>query len=110
MRVVRIFTQQTTNTPGYVVKTTCGIEAWRDTKTDVRRTQGFMIMPRHLDQRQHTGSTTSCTYSPEALFDQGAIDPIQRYQIGNCADGNEIQQICQRSAARRIIIFCQGTT
>jgi hypothetical protein len=90
--MARVVAQQALDAQRHVLQPSGCVEPWRDREADVGGGQGRQRPPGHFGQRRETGTPPARAQPPQAGRDQRPVAAIERHQVGDRADGNQVQQ------------------
>src|SRR5690554_152175 len=93
--LVRAACQQAGYTNTHVIQPACSVQARTNNKAKIGRADGFMIPASHFQQRQNTWAGFTLTNSAQALLDKNSVVVIKRNNIGNGAQGDQIEKAAQ---------------
>ena len=94
-RFGQIGRQQTADADAHVFQPPGGVEPRRDGEAEIRRRELGRVALGDFQQRLHAGTQRAGAHPPQPLMNQNAVVPIQRNDIGDRADGDQIQPIRQ---------------
>ena len=93
-RSIRIVGQQALDSDRHVVEPASRVETRPDLVGQVRCNDIANRSSGAFDERPDTRQTTPCTNPAQPLVHQNAIVAIERHEIGNRSERNEIEQVC----------------
>ena len=91
MRAGRVFGQQAFNAGGNVIQPAGRVDARRDQKTERARIGLRAVAPGDFQQRANAGAAAPGANARNPLRDQDAVVGVQRHQVGDRADRDQVQ-------------------
>ena len=90
---VRIVIEQAFDPLAHVFQPTGGIESRSQIKSDIAGGQALLVPARHRAQGGDAGYALALANAPQTLFDQNAVEMVQRYHVSDRTERDQIEKL-----------------